>query len=97
MLAVGDHRLPLLLFSTLSPDEKSEFGFRHHFFHFISKRSSRREYFISPDLVRIQRFVDYRESWRSSMVLLLEILCLAGEKGFVRNMIHFLPSDQQFS
>jgi hypothetical protein len=62
MLAFDHYLLPLPLFSTLSPDEKSEFGFRHNFFRFISKRRGRRESLISPDLVRIQRFVDYCES-----------------------------------
>jgi hypothetical protein len=62
MLATGDHLLPLPLFSTLSPDEKSEFCFRHNFFRVISKRSAPHDSLISPDLVRIQRFVDYRES-----------------------------------
>jgi hypothetical protein len=49
ILGIGDHLLPLHLFSTLSPDEKSEFGFRHNFFRFISKRSRRRENLISPE------------------------------------------------
>jgi hypothetical protein len=62
MIAIGGHFLPLLVVSTLSPDEKPEFDFRHHFFRFISKRSGRRENLISPDLVRIQTFVNYRES-----------------------------------
>jgi hypothetical protein len=62
MLAIGDHLLPLSLFSTLSPDEKSEFDFRHNSFRLFSKRSGWRETLIWPDLVRIQRFVDYRES-----------------------------------
>jgi hypothetical protein len=43
MLALGDHLLPLRLFSTLSLDEKSEFGFRNNFFRFISECSGRRE------------------------------------------------------
>jgi hypothetical protein len=61
ILALGDHLLPVLLFSTLSPDEKSEFRFLYNSFRLISKRSSQRESLISPDLVRIQRFVDYCE------------------------------------
>jgi hypothetical protein len=53
---------PLALFSTLSSGEKPEFHFRCNSFCFISKRNGRRESLSSPDLVRIQRFVDYRDS-----------------------------------
>jgi hypothetical protein len=75
MLAIGDHLLSLHLFSTLSPDEKSEFDFRHNSFRFISKRSGRRESLISPDLVRIQRFVDYRESNQANQGVLVWCYC----------------------
>jgi hypothetical protein len=87
ILALGDYLLPLPIFSTLSPDEKSEFGFRHNFFCFISKPCGQRESLLSPDFVQIQRFVDYPESNQVNHGVIAGNLTFGKEKGFVRNMI----------